>query len=51
MTYKMIAEDTGLKESWFDILVNKPEIEPGARKVQRLIEYLTGKPLLTTGEG
>ena len=46
LTLDRVAEDCDVTASWLSLLLSKtPPAEAGVNKVQRLYEYLSGKPL------
>lgn len=45
ITYQKVVEDTGLSLGWLQGFVTYPEKGYGVDKIQKLYEYLAGKPL------
>lgn len=45
LSYKQIAEETGLKERWIKNFAHNSDCDAGSRKVEQLYTYLTGQPL------
>lgn len=44
-SYLQIYKDTGLTPNWLSLLAQGRIAEPSVNKIQKLNEYLTGRPL------
>lgn len=44
-SYLQIYKDTGLTPNWLSLLAQGKIAEPSVNKIQKLYEYLTGRPL------